>query len=464
MVRNLARSLHRAESKFLCVRLGAGQRRSYVQASGRDILTLSDLLSRVSRHRLARNTGALMIVQIVSYVAPLLVLVYLARTLGMQIYGVVAFAFSIVQIAAVFLDFGFTLSATQRISRHRNNVNFINRLIGAAFVFKVLGLVLVAAPILIYAKETQKYAEFQLVIIWSLLAISGLSFQPLWLFAGLERMRYITWLTIISKIAGLILLYVLVKAPSDAHWAVIADGAAQILGTAVALAIMFKVGYRPVWPRWRTLRYVFVLTLPFFLSRLAVTTYISSGVFLLGLFVNPSVAASYAVAERLYQALQQVFAPIVQSMYPYMVKERALKLLFKIASACVGLAVFVCAAGLVWGDVVLGWVSVSAPSSSLGVWHVFCLAIVVHVANVMFGHPLGAALRATSVANTSVMLGALLYGALAWLFIQTGYATAVNFAWIMVGTEVMILTYRLITFSPLIRQALVEQRNRVTPT
>ena len=43
-------------------------------------------------HRIAKNAIALIIIQLVNYVVPLVVLLYLTRTLGVDLYGVLAFS------------------------------------------------------------------------------------------------------------------------------------------------------------------------------------------------------------------------------------------------------------------------------------------------------------------------------------------------------------------------------------
>ena len=51
-------------------------------------------VKKIFAHRIARNAGAVTIIQLVNYVTPLLVLVHLTKVLGVELYGVVASAWA----------------------------------------------------------------------------------------------------------------------------------------------------------------------------------------------------------------------------------------------------------------------------------------------------------------------------------------------------------------------------------
>jgi polysaccharide transporter, PST family len=415
----------------------------------RKTIDVPTLLTRFIQHRLVLNTGALVIVQIVTNISPLVALIYLSRVLGVNLYGIVAFAFAIVQLSTVLLDFGFSLSATQRISKNRHNIAYIERLLGSIFLIKLIGFFVIATAIVGYAITTQKYGDHRNLLILTLLPLIGGCFQPFWFFSGIERMRYITVFTVASKLLGLVLLLLLVSDKSTYHLAIVADGLGQIVGAGLALTLMFKLGYRPRWPRRREIMYTIKMTAPFFASRLAVTTYVSSGVLILGFCAPPKMVGAYAIAERLYQALQQVFAPLVQAIYPYMVRERALRLLVKVGVGCVGFALVCALTGYLAAPFIISNAFSGDAQAVLPVLNIFFFGLVIHVANVMSGHPLAAVLRKTDVANRSVVYGSLIYVISVGILIALDATTAKAFALAMVFSECLILGYRALIMWPI---------------
>src|SRR5262245_38599098 len=68
---------------------------------------------------LVQNAAALYGVQVGRKIAPLIVVPYLARTLGVAGWGMVAFAQSLGEFIVLIIEFGFNLSATREVARNR---------------------------------------------------------------------------------------------------------------------------------------------------------------------------------------------------------------------------------------------------------------------------------------------------------------------------------------------------------
>jgi PST family polysaccharide transporter len=404
-----------------------------------------------------------MVLQVFTYLAPFLVLSYLTRVLGVETYGVVAFGISITQVGAVFVDLGFTLSATEKISVWRKNKRFVNRLIGAIFAIKCIALMLVASGICVYALNSVKYKTYSTLIILSTLSLFAQCFQPIWFFFGIERMRYITIFTIATKIAYLPLILMLVSRKSDYLWVPVADGISQVAGTAIAIYLIYQTGYGIVIPRRRDIMYAARMTSGFFVSRLAVMTYSNTGVLLLGLFLTPSATAIYALAGRLYLAMQQVFVPLVQALYPYLAKEKNVALLRKVTISCMGVAILGVVVGYATAPYLVLVLFGPAWGGVVKVLNVFFAAILIYVLNVMVGYPLAAALNRTSIANSSVVCGALVYFVGAVALLMSGRATPVLFAYLMVVAELSVLGYRGVILWPEARRALETGQGRKEP-
>src|SRR5690625_4172774 len=71
--------------------------------------------------RVASNVGYLMLLQFASYLFPLLTIPYLARVLGVDRIGDIAFAAAIILWFKTVTEWGFILNATRDISRCRDN-------------------------------------------------------------------------------------------------------------------------------------------------------------------------------------------------------------------------------------------------------------------------------------------------------------------------------------------------------
>lgn len=409
---------------------------------------MTEVLKGFFGHRVTRNAVALGLVQIVGYVAPFLALMRLTDVLGVSTYGVVAFSIGIVQIGAVIVDVGFLLSATQRISVSREKRHFVARLSGAVFCIKLVAFLVTAVAIFAFAMLTDTYANYSMLFVLSLLPLLGHTLQPIWLFSGIERMGYVTVFMIVTKMSFVGLVYLLVQAEGDYLLVPLSDGVAQLSGAAIGLFLIYRSGYHVVLPTWRDLRYALRLTRGFYMSRLAVTAYSGSAILLLGIVTTPALVAAYSLAEQLYRALQSLFGPIVQALYPYIARERDLLLLRKVA---MGFAAAALVGGVV-GYFISPWLigRIFGPEwlSSVAVLNVFFVALAVHVLTVLAGYPLAAALNRLDVANRSVFWGSVLYLLLAAFVVVTGRSKPVTFAWLVVIAEAYVLLHRSIALLP----------------
>src|SRR5262249_50372916 len=133
--------------------------------------------------------AALYGVQIVRKILPLIIIPYLARTLGPAGWGVVAFTQAIAEFVVLVIEFGFNLSATREIAGFRNCCatcgEVMAGVLGAQCVLASLGVLgmLVAGRVIPLLHDNPK-----LVAAGLFYAIAQ-GFLPLWFFQGLERMR-----------------------------------------------------------------------------------------------------------------------------------------------------------------------------------------------------------------------------------------------------------------------------------
>lgn len=91
--------------------------------------SIIDIYSNVIKSRDARrvisNFSYLSILQIGSYVLPILTYPYLARVIGVEGFGKIAFAMSIVVYFTTITDWGYNFSATRDVARNRDDVESI---------------------------------------------------------------------------------------------------------------------------------------------------------------------------------------------------------------------------------------------------------------------------------------------------------------------------------------------------
>lgn len=363
------------------------------------------MLSRGGK-KLISNTGALFALQLANYILPFLIIPFLTRTLGVSLYGIVAFGLAMVQIACIITDFGFNLSATRQIASHQANREYIRKIIGAVHFCKLFLLVPVGAFFFLFLYfQDQKYGEYASFFWLLLIPIVGQTFQPIWFFQGMEKMGFITLFVVLARSSYVLLAILWVSTPEDYLWVAIANGVAQILGALLAVGFMVKLGYSPVLPGWRFTREIFSDSVEFFWSRAAVATYTAGGAFYLGLVSTPSTVAYYSAAEQLYKGAQALFQPVSQALFPYMARTKDLKVFFRILKWTVVISLFSLCFGLMTGEWFLSVLFGENFSSSYSILAVFMVAFCITTPSVLLGYPLLGAFGDSRSANLSVIIG-----------------------------------------------------------
>ena len=253
-----------------------------------------------------------------NYVVPLAVLPYLIRVLGVERYGLVAFAQAFAQHFTILTDYGFNLSATKRISLVRDNHAEVSTLYWSVIIIK-LALMLVGTTILAALVMTvPRFHSDALLYEIAYLAVIGNVLFPVWLFQGMEQMRYISIVSGSAKIVSALLLFVFVHRESDYVVALaIQSGGLLIAGIAgFFIAITrFQIIYRI--PQKSELRQTMADGWHLFVSNAAGTLYATTNVFLVGLVAGNVQAGYFSAAERLTRSIQGLLGPITQAIYPH---------------------------------------------------------------------------------------------------------------------------------------------------
>ncbi len=394
------------------------------------------------KHRLISNTISLTFIQVANYVAPLILLVHLASVLGPETYGILAFGQAIIVMSGILIDFGYSLSATDKISRYRRRSSYVSMIIGGIYVFKLFLFLCCAIVVWLFANFSQAYADHKFFLLLTLLPVFFQSFFPLWFFQGLEKMQFLAFFSVVIKVLYVCLVVFFVKVPEDYILVPIFNAFSQSVGISLSIWMIYRLGYRIIMPNRKILFHCIRFSQQFFISRVAVMVYMNSSVLVLGLVASPAVVATYSIAEQLYKAMQSAISPLSSAVYPFMSKEKDIKLMIKLIYGCV-LLVFVGAIiGYFVSPYLLGLFFDESWKSSLSILNVFFIAVVIHAAAVMAGYPLAASVGRLDVANSSVVTGALIYCLGIVGLLLTSGITPIMLAFLMIASELGVLIHR----------------------
>ncbi|HAJ45575.1 MAG TPA: hypothetical protein DCL54_03225 [Alphaproteobacteria bacterium] len=265
-----------------------------------------------------KNMTALYLFQGLNYLLPLIIIPYLVRVLGLEVFGILMFVTAFIIIGRVWVAFGFDLTATRLVALYgRERHAELSRLLADVVAVRLVLLFVFAVVCVSLFAVIPQFREHMPLLLFGLLILAGEALLPVWLFQGLERMPPIVWIRAGARVGNLALVVAFVHGPEDV-WLVPAFEALTIVcGSAVALAYAarsFKLwAVRPSSDRMLQLSQKGTAV---FVANLSVQLYTTLNMIVLGLIIGPVAVGAYAIAEKIYSAIRSLLSPFVQATFP----------------------------------------------------------------------------------------------------------------------------------------------------
>lgn len=269
-----------------------------------------------------KNIFYLFIVQVSNYIFPLISLPYLVRTLGVTNYGYLMLAQALIQYLILITDYGFNFSATKRIALAKAG-NEIDAIFTATINAKLILSMACLIFLVVVISCVPMYQDISLTCLILSLGVIGNSLFPIFLFQGIEKMKNITWITVLARCIMLIFMFIFVKHSDDVNKAAWSLTLALALPGGVSLYLIKKWGLAKYHGFSFTTGYEAIKdSTPLFLSQIAISFYTIFNIVLIGHILGPVQVGIFSAADKLRGAVQSLFNPIQQVVFPRMNKDK----------------------------------------------------------------------------------------------------------------------------------------------
>lgn len=292
-----------------------------------DFKNLSLLRKKMLRNKqILENFSYLGILQIFNLLIPFITYPYLIRVLGVDKFGVVAYAQAITSYLAIVVNFGFNISATKSVAESRGDLLGLNRVVSSIFTIKFF---LWIACGLVYFLVIYNFAFFKKNL-WLYVFSFGLTLNelifPQWFFQGIEKMKFITVINVISKTIVCVIIFLTIKVQDD----FVLLPAVRSLGFVISAGISFFLMVKNVKitfeiPKMKDIKYFFLESLPIFLSEVSVQLYVNANKVLVGSFLGMQEVAFYDLGEKIARLVKIPVAVLGQATFPKISVEKDVK-------------------------------------------------------------------------------------------------------------------------------------------
>jgi len=246
-----------------------------------------------------------------------MVMPLLIQSIGVDQFGLVSLALSVILISNVFVGFGYNLSGPREVALNQKNKPALSEVISNIISSKLILAVIAGTCLLVAIFGFDLFPEYQVILIYSLLMLFSEATLPVWFFQGLEKMRLVSVANVFSKLLYLLGIVLFIKAPEDAKWVNFFFGGAALCVNLLVLAyVHFELnirfyfsGIRKVVQSWKTNIYLF-------LSVMASHISVSGGLVILSFFASAQILGMYSLAERVSMVMRMLPSMIIGAVFP----------------------------------------------------------------------------------------------------------------------------------------------------
>lgn len=266
---------------------------------------------------LIHNFSYLSFLQVFNLILPLITYPYLIRVIGKELYGLIIYAMAISFFFSILIDFGFNITATKQISINRNNSSKLSEIICSVLFIKIiLGLISLSILILVIS-IVPSFSEYKLLYLFSFLICLNDVFFSQWFFQGIEQMKYITIISVISRLCFVFLILFFVKSESDYLLVPLLGGLGAFINGFVSMYIIFVVKkVKFFFPKKENLLFYFQEALPLFWSRLISKVKDQSNTVFIGSSIGMVEVAYYDLAMKLVNIANSFIETITIAIFP----------------------------------------------------------------------------------------------------------------------------------------------------
>lgn len=280
--------------------------------------------------RVTNNIVMLYILNITQLALPLVTLPYLTRVLSVSGYGIVSYVKSLIIYATLIIEFGYLLSGTREVVNAKNDKQKLGLIMGRITEAKLL-LSLVAFVALLgmiaVVPLLHRYPMFT-ILSFGTPFLSIFLFD--YLFRGLERMEIITYRFLIMKSISTVLTFILIHGDQQLLLIPLLD----VFGSLVAIIWVWHeirnmgihIKFDHLLNVWNSLKISFT----YFISNVASTAFGALNTFFVGIYLSAADVAYWGLIMTMIGAVQSLYTPISDGIYPHMIATKSLRLLGRI--------------------------------------------------------------------------------------------------------------------------------------
>ena len=280
---------------------------------------------------LIENFSYLSVLQVFNLLLPLVTYPYLIRILGDELFGRVIFAQAIVLYLSVVISYGFNISGVKDVAVSRQDKAKLNE-IASVIIFTKTALFLIILVLYLFAVFLIPFLrkDSLLYIVFYIFCIGEILF-PIWFFQGFEKLKYVTFVNLVSKLSFTLLVFLLIKKKSDYLLFPLFLSLGNTVGGLFGFLIMkYSYQVKMYIPGASVVKKYFRNSTPLFLSRVTDSILERGLTIIIGTFVGMAAVTRFDIASKIIYVFTLPFMILNQVLYPKIASEKKFRFLKRV--------------------------------------------------------------------------------------------------------------------------------------
>ena len=255
--------------------------------------------------------------QAFNLITPLLVVPYIVSICGVENFGKTSIAMAIFFFIMVFIDYGSDIVGVKDVAVNRDNKDELEKIFITTLSSKLILLILVLIFSIVLFYFVPFFNNNMALYFLGLPILIGQCINPTWFLQGVENFKWITVLTIVSKLIYLFGIFFFIHQKEDYIFINLWWG----IGTILANGLAFYYIFRKHSFSFSKLKKEHVLDLlkdnfSMFSSQIFVSLQMYSPIMLIGFFGNNLLAGHYKIVEQIIVVFKTYIYLFFNFVYP----------------------------------------------------------------------------------------------------------------------------------------------------
>ena len=274
-------------------------------------------MNKKTLYQFSENTISLVAIKAIDLGLTLWLIPFLILKVGIENYGIYAFAMALMVFFVNILNYGFSLSAVREIAKNKEDSLKLNQLFNEVISVKAVLFILEYVLFIGLIWIVPKFWEHKTIYFFTSFMLVGELFSLRWFFLGMEKMKFSAFINLGRTIlyVGLVLFFV--NTTSDYKYIPLLEAIGIILVGIIAFIWALK-RYR-LKLKFTSLKEVFMylkLNFSSFVNSLLPSTFGTVIVFLVGVFGLPQHVSLIHIGLKITNAFSTVNAILTKVFYP----------------------------------------------------------------------------------------------------------------------------------------------------